>query len=191
VLASPSSEAPLLGRLQVARPWYLEEESPCEWIEVAVVEAASGNAVPVPFMEFSYEQPGLVVLERNQDWFRISMGERSGWIRYPTVERYLPYQQLVQQSLAYLPPGWSGELWESPEAGASFVPMAWAPFLASDLTVEVLEYRLIQGEPWLKLSLDPEYGCGTLPGSPPAVEGWIPAYRASGENAVWFHSRGC
>lgn len=192
VFDSPSAEGVVLGTLEVVRGWYADEASPCEWIEVAFLDGAAATEKQIPSMEFSYEQPGLIVLERQLDWFRVHLGSRSGWILPADPDAYRAYEQLVRESLAYVKEGWTGELRAAPANGsATRVPEEWLRYLRDDLTVEVLEDRVVDGELWFKLRLDPAYGCGTLPGDPPAVEGWVPAYGPSGENTIWFHSRGC
>ena len=77
----------------------------------------TGETEPLWFKEYAYEEPGLVVLEQRGDWFQIQSDVSMGWIQSGDPERFHSYEQLVQESLAYLKTDWSGALWESPAAG--------------------------------------------------------------------------
>ena len=192
VHAGPSAESGRIGVLETTKPWYVDEESDCEWIEVALQNDQTGEPEPMWFMEYAYEEPGLVVLERRGDWFRIQADATDGWMLSGVPDRFHAYEALVSESLAYIQPGWSGALWAGPGVGTpTAVPDAWRPYLDRQQTIEVLESAVVGEALWFRIRFDADYGCGGLEGDLPMAEGWVPGYRESGPNQIWFYSRGC
>ena len=83
-------------------------------------------------------------------------------------------------------------MWAAPAVGTPrAISEAWRPQTARGLTIEVLEARIIDGDLWFRVRLDAAYGCGGATEALPIEEGWIPGYSRTGENVVWFYSRGC
>lgn len=192
VYAEPSADSGKIGALETLRPWYLTESSPCEAIEVGFRSADTSEARLIRYMEYGYEETGLIVVERSDDWFRLLLPSGTGWVRPSSPERFHSYPELVSKSLAYVKPGWPGVLWSSPGNGTPRdISGDWRPHLARELTIEVLETRVVDGDRWFKIRLDSDYGCGGQTETIPAEEGWVPGYRSSGENSLWFYSRGC
>ena len=192
VYAGPFLGGARMGVLEVLRPWYLSESSPCEAIEVGFRSQDTPESEPIRYMEFGYEESGLIVAERSGEWFEIVLPARTGWIHSAAPERFHAYPDLVSESLAYVNRGWPGLLWSSPETGTPReISESWRPYTARDLTIEVLDARTVNGDLWFKIRLDSEYGCGTVTEDLPTEEGWVPGYGNSGENLIWFHSRGC
>ena len=192
VYDEPTSDSGEIGALEVLRPWYLTESSPCEAIDVGFRGADSSETEPIRYMEYGYEESGLIVVERSFDWFKLVLPSGTGWIRPSSPERFHSYAELVTESLAYVNRGWPGVLWSSPAGGTPRdISGAWRPYTTRELTIEVLETRVVDGDLWFKIRLDSEYGCGSRTEPLPTEEGWVPGYGSSGENALWFHSRGC
>jgi hypothetical protein len=192
VYAEASAGSAVMGLLDVLRPWYLTESSPCEAIEVGFRSADSSEAEPIRYMEHGYEESGLIVVERSGDWFEIVLPSGTGWVGSSSPERFHSYPQLVSRSLAYVNRGWPGVLWSSPGSGTPReISDGWRAYTTRELTIGVLETRVIDGDLWFKIRLDSEYGCGSQTETIPPEEGWVPGYGSSGENSLWFHSRGC
>jgi len=192
VYRGPSAESVRMGVLETLTPWYREPEGDCEWIEVGFRADGIDQAVPVRLMEYSYEEPGLVVAELSGEWFAVELADAVGWVRSDESDQFHSYPDLVLESLAYLTPGFSGELWSAPVGGTPLrLPEPWLPFLATELTVEVLEVREVGGVEWFHVRLDADYGCGSLAEDLPTVDGWLPGYAAAGGPTLWFYSRGC
>ena len=192
VFGSPSEAGSRIGVLETLTPWYRDPDGDCEWIEVGFRSDATGERRPVRLMEYSYEEPGLVVLEERDGWLRIELADGRGWIRSVGQGNFHSYDELLRESLAYLTAAFDGAMWPSP-GGTSLRPLpeVWGPHLRTSPAVRVLDVVTVDGEPWLRIRLDPEYGCGDPEGPLSAVEGWVPGYTAEGTPVVWFHSRGC
>jgi hypothetical protein len=71
------------------------------------------------------------------------------------------------------------------------IPASWQALLPDEVIVEVVERRTVAGDRWVRVRFGPDSGCEWLDSELPLVEGWIPAFTASGTNALWFYSRGC
>ena len=192
VYAGPSPDSTAMGTLEVLRPWYLNESSPCEAIQIGFQQDATSEPEPIVFREHGYEEAGLIVVERRDDWFGIELSSGTGWIQASSPERFHSYVELVTESLAYVNRGWPGLLWPTPGVGTPReIREAWRSYTARELTIDVLEGHLVDEELWFRIKIDPESACGELPEDLPTDEGWVPGYRTSGENLIWFYSRGC
>ena len=192
VYSVPSIESRLLGMLEVLRPWYVSESSPCESVELVFRWEDTLALQPVRYMEHAYESVGLIVVEARGEWLRIQLASETGWIRDRRADGFHAYQDLVRENLAHLSAGWPGRLWMSPRSSRFIeLPEAWRSHTADEATVEVVDGQIVDGELWFKIRLDSEYGCGSLEETLPTVEGWIPGFGTSGANSIWFYSRGC
>ena len=192
VHVGPSAASVRVGVIETTKHWYADDQSDCEWIEVGLRSQATGEVTGLRFMEYSYEEPGLVVVERRDDWFRIGSDESIGWIQSRDPSKFHSYQNLVQESLSYLTDAWPGGFWPSPGASDPIaVPTEWQAYTANETMIVVLESAVVQNELWFRVRLDPDYGCGRVTAALPVVEGWVLAYSPTGSPQIWFHSRGC
>lgn len=185
-----SEESNRIATIEVLRPSKRTATSACEQIQAGVRRRGAVEELPV--WETRFATLAAVAFERSGDWFRIQLQSGSGWVKPRGPARFNPYPELMKQSLTYIPKGWDGNLWMTPGAEtAGRIPAAWRRYLTDNVMAEVLEYRILNGELWMRVRLDPEYGCELYPKTLPKTEGWLPAYRASGQHSVWFFSRGC
>jgi hypothetical protein len=144
----------------------------------------------LPTLESGYEIAAAIVHERSGNWFRIALRHGSAWIRREHAQDFKAYPELLTETLAYLRPGWDGQLWRAPDVGPARVPPAWGQYLDKEVTVEVLEIRRTHADVWLHVRLKTDTCGGTLPGVE-EIAGWVRGYRASGVTSAWFFSRGC
>lgn len=144
------------------------------------------------YREIGYEAGAAVVLARQPGWYRIRIDAKTGgWVKVGDVGRYTPLADLLPARLAYLNEHWDGEVWSSPEPGASVTRSALKKDgERQEYSVEIREARNTDRGLWLHVALLEHDPCaGGEPGV--ADEGWIPAYSKSGQLTAWFHSRGC
>ncbi len=190
VHSRPANDSSVIGSIEVTRPWRLQPDAECESIEVRVRKLNANEELPT--REMGYEIPAAIVLEQAGWWLRIRLQSGSGWVRQRDPAQFHPYAELLHRALTYINKGWDGRLWPSPEAPSSTpVPTPWQTYINDDVTAEVLDTRIVGGQLWLHMRFSPEFGCDRYPATLPKAEGWLPAYRSTGEESVWFHSRGC
>jgi hypothetical protein len=189
VYSEPAGTAARIGVLNVRNPWKPDDGCPALTVRLA----RNSRDETFPTEEVDYEQPAAIVFERRENWFRIKLQFGSGWVEREADDLFAPYPALLDDALTYIPQAWDGKLFQAadPSAAAVEIPAAWRVFTRDILPVKVLDDALIGGESWLHIRIDVDAGCGTLPAELPSFEGWLPAYRQSGDTAVWFHSRGC
>lgn len=179
--SGPGTHHPRIGHLQF-RPWR-EASGECDEAPPFFVPADEAASRPVPTLERGYEEPALLLLERQGDWLRIDLGEGTGWLHRPTGYTVEPYPELLADKLAFATEAWTGELCDS--AGGHCRRVARTPaqpvrMLSSQgsgkdqrIEVELITDACTSGDP---VRLD---------------HGWIRSHDDSGRPTAWFHSRGC
>jgi len=180
--ANPSTSTAPLGAI---------ERAPDGECRILVRRAAAKSEEQLPTDESSYETPAAIVYQRMGPWFRIALQHGSSWVRRDKPNDFLPYPQLFRNRLAYIREGWDARLWNTPEGGVpTSLPAKWKSYAAQNVPITYLGFRRVAGELWIRVRLENE-SCGEpLEGVKP-VEGWIRAYRPTGETSAWFYSRGC
>ena len=158
---------------------------------ILVRRAQDNSEEQLPAEESGYETLAAIVYQRSGLWFRIALQQGSAWITRDTSNGFLPYPELLKERLAYLRKGWDGRLWDTPGASATKpLPSNWKSHAAENIPLQFLGARRLSGGLWIHVRLETE-SCGeSLEGVKPA-EGWLPAYRSSGQASAWFYSRGC
>jgi hypothetical protein len=188
VYAEPRRSANPIGTLQNWIKPSVANERP--YPAAARFHPANTAAEPreVPSHQITYAEPAAIVLERSGRWFRILLESGSGWVERPDNIRFSTYQQLLQYTATSLTEGWTGKLWREPGQDLFEPRPEWRTAAGQSVPAEVLEWREVGGEPWIKVRLMPLSLCTpTLPSNMPTTEGWLPAYWPSGRASVWFH----
>jgi hypothetical protein len=141
--------------------------------------------------EFAYERPAAVVFANPSGWYkvRLPMGDFA-WLPAAVGDTFYPYGELPPGRLAYLKRSWSGFVWPEAGAGLPIRSSARSDAEQSEFPARVLESVVVAGMPWFRIEL---YDGEICTSQEPAVSlsGWVPGYGRSGEETVWFYSRGC
>jgi hypothetical protein len=158
-----------------------------------MIERAGGIKEEVPTMESGYEIPAAMVYERRGQWFRIRLKTGSAWIRRNNADEFLPYPEMLNKHLAYLPQGWDGVLRETPGTAGRLKPLTpgWRALLDRGLSIEYLGSQRVGNDLWVHIRLAAKASCDQVYEGVTDVEGWIPAYRPTRSPSLWFSSRGC
>jgi len=137
-------------------------------------------------MEYAYEEPGAVVLERRGNWFRVRLSSGSAWLESSGPQEFYGLERLFEGSLTYLTRAWDGKVAAAPGSAAR---LAKVPTLAPDQPVRVRRATLDKDGLWFLVDIMSS-GCE---GEEPTVidHGWVPAYGTAEETTIWFYSRGC
>ena len=175
----------VIGSIVVATPWTFEDDFACSGLEV-VARVNGEPDVELPTREYGYETPGAVVVETRDGWFKVQLGNGSGWVQATGAEFY-SLERLYENREAYLTEEWNGRIAATPAGAGRAAP-------ASDArgpSVRVRRSTRVEGELWLFVDILNESFC--IAGRKPDVvaSGWVPAHGATGEPTVWFASRGC
>lgn len=177
----PASTAPESGTISF--PTFTGAPSECGLAYAMFTSVDGATRRGVPQLESSYEEVGLVVLEQRGEWFRIDLGDGSGWASLPASYRFDAYPQMLAERLAFATSSWTGEICSDPgEDCATIEP-------AQEQPLRVLGVGQFGGQDWVEVEL-------TSNPCRDAEErvlrrGWIRAHAADGRPAAWFHSRGC
>lgn len=182
--SADSSQA--IGRIHVETPWTIHPDGGCEGLAVKV-HRTDGESAELPTLEYSYEAPGAVVLQRNGAWYRIRLGEDAAWMHATEQNRFYPLEELLAESLTYVAKPDGAGLATAPGMDRS----AAADLLTAKRPVNVLETQRVGDQLWLRVAIQSHSVCEG-DGDPRTVaEGWLPAHSGNGEPIVWFYSRGC
>ncbi len=179
--------------------------------EIGSRESYSWRLADFVTREIGYEEPALVVLERDDFGYRLQPSSSSGagpeeWIsrEHEGVHDLVIFDEIPLGRLAYMPRGWSGFSWPEPGAG---LPSRYIRGITlggsedgssaeslighgAEVPVNVLRSQRIGGSLWFLIEvLEPEPCSGEEPQS--IASGWVPGYRVNDEPNVWFYSRGC
>jgi len=189
----PGADA-VLATVRVDERWTFHERGGCGGLSVGVHDAATGEVVRLPTMEFGYEQPGAIVLERREGWFRIRHGEGSAWVRPSERAEFHSLAVLLIDALAYMTDAWDGPLAPEPGRGALAAELDRVgsdPTHWGRMSVEVDEVRSVGEELWVAVRVFSHSVCEGREEPRQVASGWLPAHAPSGELTVWFYSRGC
>lgn len=179
--SGPGKEHARIGSLQF-RPWR-DDSGECDEAQPHFIAAGTAASRPVPTLERGYEEPALLLLERQDEWVRIDLGGSSGWLHRPRAYLIESYPDLLADKLAFATEAWTGELCESPGGPCRRVEAS------VEQALQVLSTRTVDESHWIEIELTTNpCGDGTFA---PLGRGWIRSHDAAGRPTVWFHSRGC
>lgn len=180
------------GRVYVLRGDRTPDGTDCSDAYVMLFRT-DGVIEEVPTLESGYEHKAFIVLERTGRRVRIVLREGSAWMDDADAGAFASYPTLTIDHLAYLREGWDQRVWRIP--GGSHAEAASRIWLEQEsygqIEVDVLEVRVVRGQPWLHVRLAVDRCGGDPPTEGSMPSGWVPAYRPSRAVNVWFHSRGC
>ena len=188
---APSASGRSIGSITLRVADRQPDGSSCGDAQLIVQRTDGSPDEDLPTDETDYEVQAAVVYQRSASWFRIALQRGSAWVSRERPGDFQSYPDLLKDRLAYVRKGWSGLLWQMPGAGSGArVPSAWSHYFSEDIPVEVLEFRRIGGDAWIKVRLLTE-SCGERLEGVESATGWICAYDASNRPAAWFYARGC
>ena len=181
-------QGPVVGTVLVVKPWTHHSNGGCEGLEVGVRAPRAATVQQLPTMEYAYEEPGAVVLERRGKWFRVRLMVGSAWLEASAQDEFHSLEQLFEDSLTYLTEAWSGQVAASP--GSAGRP-AKLPRLAADQPVRVRRASREKEGLWFLVDIMSQSACEGNGEPTVADQGWVPAYGKADAPTIWFYSRGC
>jgi hypothetical protein len=182
--AAPNDGAPF-AFVRVDQNWSFAPHGGCEGLEVSVHQGEQRRELPT--LEFDYEMPGAIVVERRDGWFRIRLGNRTAWVNAPSAGRFMPLGDLYEEfvGVTAISESFTARLTSAP--GSTGGPIM--PRVAPGQPVRVLEMR----DASVQVEVLSNSACTAADNGPPEVvaTGWLPLHDQSGTPTVWFSSRGC
>ena len=187
---STPNDGTAFGAIRVDQNWSFAPHGGCEGLKVSVHRGEVREELPA--LEYDYEMPAAIVVERQSGWFRVKLGQGSGWIKASTAARFMPLADLFEEfvGVTTIEKYFTGNLLMEPGARAKTV--AAAPVKPGQ-SVQVLEMRDVDGRTFVKVDVMSHSLCTAGDHGPPEVvaTGWLPLHAPTGDPTIWFSSRGC
>jgi hypothetical protein len=179
-----------IGTIRVDRYWEFHADGGCAGLEVRVHRTGGANVTDFPTLEYSYEAPAAIVLERRDRWFKVRLSDGAGWLYAAAHDEFHSLEALLANGLTYLTVDFDGRLMKT---AGSAMPAAGEQELGlgRDTPVRAIDFRLVDGDLWVHVEVLSGSICTSI--DPPTVtrRGWLPAHNAGGQPNIWFYSRGC
>src|SRR5688500_17665336 len=80
---STPNDGTAFAAIRVDQNWSFAPHGGCEGLEVSVHRGTVREDLPA--LEYDYEMPAAIVVERQSGWFRIKLSQGSGWIKASTA----------------------------------------------------------------------------------------------------------
>lgn len=188
ILLRETPRGPTVATLFVVTPWTFPASGGCSGLEVRVRIESTAAAEAFPTLEYGYEAPGAVVLERRGQWFRVRLASRSAWLEASRQDEFFDLPRLYVDSLTFLTEAWTGRVAGEPGGPQRKVQLGT---LGTNQPVTVRGSTLRKGQLWFMIEIMSHSAC-TGDGEPTVADrGWVQAYGLANEPSIWFHSRGC
>lgn len=196
----PQALEGLLELPELERAWYAgTQQAPAAPVAAyahpsrdAAVHQRVAAITELPFLEYGYERPGAIVLERREGWYRIALQSGSAWVSSDDAGAFHGVASLYAENLSYLSVDWDGRLYATPDPSAKsrWLRPVWRRHLGGEIPVNVTETRVVAGMLWLRLAITWPSPCSGDDSSVLA-SGWVPARSAAKTMNAWYFSRGC
>jgi hypothetical protein len=145
----------------------------------------------LPTLEYDYEMPGAIVVDRRDGWFKIRLKDRAAWIKPSVVDRFMPLSDLFEEfvGVTAINASFTGRLLSAPDVLTGPI----MPRVTPSQPVHVVEIRDVRGQQWVQVEVMSNSPCTASNDGPPQVvaNGWLPLHDTGGEPTIWFSSRGC
>jgi hypothetical protein len=181
-------QGPAVGTVLVVKPWTHHSNGGCEGLEVGVRVPRAEAVEQLPTMEYAYEEPGAVVLERRGKWFRVRLIVGSAWLEASAQDEFHDLEQLFEDGLTHFTEAWNGQVAASP---GSVGRPAKVPRLAAEQPVRVRRASREKEGLWFFVDIMSHSACDGNGEPTVADQGWVPAYGKGDALTIWFYSRGC
>jgi len=173
------------GKIKVDRFWTFPDLGGCEGLIVNthIGDGQKGHALLTK--EYRYEAPAAIVLDTQNDWFKLKTSTGSAWIQKNKKGKYFSLEDLLKNKMAYIESASGIKVFREPSIYDSIGLVSNGDF------VNVIKTVNVDDKYWHHIQIMDSSGCES--NEPPEIlyEGWIPAHTATGKLTAWFHSRGC
>jgi hypothetical protein len=173
------------GVIKVDKFWTFPKSGGCEGLTVNTHMQNGNNIRPLLTKEYRYENPAAIILEAQNDWFRIKTASGSAWIQKTKTGRYISLEHLLENKMAYIKSQSGIKVFREPRNLNS------VGVVSNSDSLNVIKTINVDNKYWHHIQVMDSSSCES--DGPPKVliEGWVPAHTATGKLTTWFYSRGC
>ena len=185
--AAPNDGKPF-AFVRVDRIWSFAPHGGCDGLEVSIHRGEQHEELPT--LEYDYEMPAVIVVDRRDGWFKIRLKDKPAWVHASSVDRFMPLADLFEEFAGVTVISQAtGRLIAEP--GVANGPIM--PRVSPSQSVRVVEIRETRGRQWIHVELLSHSACTAGDNGPPQMiaTGWLPLHASDGSPTVWFSSRGC
>ena len=181
---------PIEGELKSKSKQISVRKSPSTTAPILMVMHSENDVLAA--REINYEQSAAVVFKRKATWYQIETRSGKGWISEKDSEGFIPVESLLSGRTTFLWLNeWDGSIYGSPSTFSKPIQIKWKVPRGDDTSAEFLEWKVINGKPWIRVKLLTKVYCDDITVLNKDLIGWIPAYSPKGNLVMWFYSRGC
>ena len=188
-LHATPNDSKAVAFIRVDQNWSFAPHGGCEGLEVSIHRGEQHEELPT--LEYDYEMPGAIVLDRRDDWFKIRLKDKPGWVKASAVDRFMPLADLYEEfvGVTTISKDFTGRLLSGPGVFTGAI----MPRVSPSQSVRVVEIREARGQQWVNVEALSHSACTAGNDGPPQViaNGWLPLYASDGAPTIWFSSRGC
>jgi hypothetical protein len=173
------------GVIKVDKFWTFPKSGGCEGLTVNTHMLNGNNIRPLLTKEYRYEKPAAIILETQNDWFRLKTSSGSAWIKKTKTGRYISLDNLLKNKMSYIDSKSGIKIFRESNIDDSIGVVSTSDSLNVVKTINV------ENKYWHHIQVMDSSSCES--DGPPKVlyEGWVPAHTATGKLTIWFYSRGC
>lgn len=173
------------GVIKVNKFWTFPALGGCEGLTVNTHMGDGQKGHELLTKEYRYEAPAAIVLDTQNDWFKLKISTGSAWIQKNKKGKYFSLENLFENKMAYIDSTSGINVFREPSIYDSI------GLVSNSDSVNVIETVNADNKYWHHIQIMDSSGCEL--NEPPEVlyQGWIPAHTATGKLTAWFYSRGC
>lgn len=173
------------GVIKVDEFWTFPANGGCKGLAVNVHMGDGQKSHALLTKEYRYEAPAAIVLETQNDWFKLKTSSGSGWIKGTKKGEYFSLKHLFENKMAYIESTSGIKVFREPSVYDSI------GLVSNSDSVNIIKTVNVDNKYWHHIQIMDSSGCES--NEPPEVlyEGWVPAHTATGKLTTWFYSRGC
>jgi hypothetical protein len=172
-----------IGKIYVATPWTHSVHGGFEGLVVRVALAGRPDREAPRTLEYEYEQPAVVALERRDDRIKIALARGSAWIELRPPMSFMSVETVLPGKMLWFRPSATLLARRSPSGPRADDPTGWS---GAELIGAVRQNDLL----WLHLRRAAS-DCAGEGARPQRQEVWLPFLDADHKPTVWFYARGC
>ncbi|MEO7156266.1 MAG: hypothetical protein ABI039_01815 [Vicinamibacterales bacterium] len=135
--------------IRVDQNWSFAPHGGCEGLEVSIHRGEHHEELPR--LEYDYEMPGAIVVDRREGWFEIRLKDKPAWVKASSVNRFMPLADLYEEfvGVTAISQDFTGRLLGEP--GVLTGPIM--PRVSPSQSVRVIELREARGQQWVNVDV--------------------------------------
>jgi len=173
------------GKIKVDKFWTFPALGGCEGLTVNTYMGDGQKGYALLTKEYRYEAPAAIVLETQNDWFKLKTSTGSAWIQKTKQGQYFPLENLIKNKMAYIESTSGIKVFREPSIYDSI------GLVSNSDSVNIIKTVNIDNKYWIHIQIMENSICESNESPEVLYEGWIQAHTDTGKLTTWFYSRGC